>query len=227
MDSNRLLLTGSLRYYFAFSLVSIFFEIPFIYFSDNSIKNRWHLIERSRAAGSNIDLYSKSKRQTASSPAATSNRSPTTTGFSFNNLYLAPFESPIEQSNKPISPRSYQNLFLNSENQPTTPRMKRCHSLLSEENILKSVASFTVLPFDVIESSKDWAEISYPNGSTSPTTSEETGWMDELLNQDDALALTSTIPFFNNNNNMMTIPVEDLKPGFFQNNLPYKKMRTA
>lgn len=153
--------------------------------------------------------------------------------------YESHSDSSDHESNHPIV-SSYPAIHDNKLS--TTPRFKRCHSLLYDgvQQQLESSRSFSFLPFEEIESNivKDQSEEEKNDTHClSPhSSSDEANWMDDyLINEDvkppahekeineNKRAATASIAL-NRMLDRATISVDDLRPGLFQDMVNNKRM---
>eukprot|EP01036_Dinobryon_divergens_P025823 gene25823-34411_t len=178
--------------------------------SDNSIKNRWHVIVR------NQDDNGDQKK-----------------------LYESHSDSSDHEAEVSSHPILSSYPAFHDSKPSTTPRFKRCHSLLYDgaQQQLESSRSFSFLPFEEIESNIVTDKYEDRNGShcLSPhSSSDETVWMDDFLVDEDKKPpadekdrdenTKKTAPtHINRMPDRATISVDDLRPGLFQDMMNNKR----
>ena len=192
-------------------------RLTFSNLTDNSIKNRWHVIVRNQVDDNGFS------RKVCEGPSDSSDHEP---GSSHQLI---------------VSSSSATN---NDGKQSNTPRFKRCHSLLYDgvQQQLESSRSFSFLPFEEIESNivPENCEEKVDMHCLSPhTSSDETVWMDDYLVDEDIIkplteenvrdgkkiTVKKTAPILPTRIlDQGIISVDDLRPGLFQDMLRNKRM---
>mmetsp|Transcript_24526 Transcript_24526/g.33615 ORF Transcript_24526/g.33615 Transcript_24526/m.33615 type:complete len:325 (-) Transcript_24526:352-1326(-) len=208
--------------------------------SDNSIKNRWHLIDRSKKSGNQTNLYPKCNylpvTDSTSQSQTKSASSPFQNMENRNRVHFSEQLTDMSVVTQPIKTAS------------SIGQLKRCHSLLDDSVIKPSGGSLSLLGFDdIIETQQDW-HVSTTNtpstqtnsfedsGNISPTTTEDT-WIDEFLEDEKVQTFFwkqfASTQMFNNvsrpqpvdssiqnnidcSSDFYPVSVADIRPGLFQ-----------